>query len=324
VAKEQGWISTDCLRSDDLTKIACDNYRTIAASYDAVWIVPGQILVSADPVTTMCDPNPATFSALFPSDEKPEPVPEADADRTLDGSVLQDLVYPGAVATLGVDEIQLEPSPRSAGCKIVTPPMSSQTHSPNSAHTVDKDYVCEGFFMHSRASKAMAYSSFAQECGVSMVIRANFDQESGMPMKSYDAQRWKECDIGHTDIQFEDHGGGLPLPSSMASLLEIAEKMSKELFGAVLIHCKGGFGRSVVLCCCLAIYKYNLPGSSLLGWSRIVRPGAITTPQQEKFLLSMKGRADVLKFAKKTRPQFGEIEASDGANVGCNLACAVQ
>jgi len=35
-----------------------------------------------------------------------------------------------------------------------------------------------------------------------------------------------------------------------------------------------------------------------MGWARIVRSGAVTTPQQEHFLVSLKGRADVRRYAR--------------------------
>eukprot|EP00972_Heterocapsa_arctica_P115713 16449330-Heterocapsa_arctica.AAC.1 len=41
---------------------------------------------------------------------------------------------------------------------------------------------------------------------------------------------------------------------------------------AVLVHCKGGFGRSVVFACCLLIWEHDIPGRQLLGWVRVVRP----------------------------------------------------
>jgi hypothetical protein len=212
--------------------------------------------------------------------------------------------------------------------------------SETSAHTVCKDYTSEWMPQRSfdgtqTGGSSIAYSSFTKECGVALVIRSNFDSEPGMPRRSYDAARWKEFAIDHKNIQFEDHAGGLPAPADVCDLLEAADKMGKVSPGAVLIHCKGGFGRSVVLCCCLAIYNYDVPGSALLGWSRIARPGAITTPQQEEFLLSMKGRAEILKFAKKARrPSLGSNlsfedkldmkKATDGAKVGCSTGCAVQ
>jgi hypothetical protein len=332
LAKDQGWISTDCLSSDDLLEKVCEEYRTMVATYDAAWIIPGQILVSADPVTTMCDPNPATFSALLTSDLRFEPIPEADGDlayldavqSTVSTSIAQ---LTQSLKLQGITQTSETPkSARSIMLQGFTSKQTSGDGTPKSTDTVCKDYVDGGMFFSSAAlvGKAMAYSGFIKACGVSAIIRANFDEEPGMPMKSYNAQMWKERQVGHKDIQFEDYGGGLPLPSSVASLLETTDNMCKESAGAIaiLIHCKGGFGRSVVLCCLLAIFKYDLPGSSLLGWSRIARPGAITNPKQEEFLMSMKGRADVLKFAKKARGPSGENAAHDGAKVGCG--CVVQ
>jgi hypothetical protein len=302
VAKEQGWIDTDGLNDDDLLDQFCAGYRTMVATYDAAWIVPGKVLVSADPVTTLHDPNPETFVEIF-----------ASKDKTETDELLADDLSPVSTASTEHERVQFEIdlwSPTSHG-------QMSQT----SVITVNKDYVQNSLWMvvpSSATNKSSPYSTFLRDCGVSLVIRANFVDEPGMPRPSYDAAKWKEFDIDHENIQFEDKSGGLPTASSVASLLEA--DMSNGDRGSVLIHCKGGFGRSIVLSCCLIIYNYNVPGSALLGWCRIARPGAITTRQQELFLLSMHGRADVLKFTGKLRNK--DAAAIDGTRVSCG--CAVQ
>jgi len=41
-------------------------FKQMCAQWDATWIIPGQILLLADPVTTTLDPDPATASELVP------------------------------------------------------------------------------------------------------------------------------------------------------------------------------------------------------------------------------------------------------------------
>ncbi|CAE7628319.1 cdc-14 [Symbiodinium pilosum] len=41
-------------------------YRDLCTCWDAAWVIPGQILLLADPVTTTLDPDPATASHLIP------------------------------------------------------------------------------------------------------------------------------------------------------------------------------------------------------------------------------------------------------------------
>lgn len=79
---------------------------------------------------------------------------------------------------------------------------------------------------------------------------------------------------------------------------------------AVAIHCKSGFGRSMLLACILIIHRYDVPGRALLGWARIVRPGAFTVPEQEEFLCSLRGREDLHRHF-----------SHDNGSVKC---CAVQ
>mmetsp|Transcript_44853 Transcript_44853/g.103635 ORF Transcript_44853/g.103635 Transcript_44853/m.103635 type:complete len:95 (-) Transcript_44853:32-316(-) len=65
----------------------------------------------------------------------------------------------------------------------------------------------------------------------------------------------------------------------------------------IFVHSRSRFGRSVVLACCLAIHRLDVPGSVLLGWVRIARPGAISTRSQELFLHKLSGSEDVARYA---------------------------
>merc|ERR1712242_160063 len=56
-------------------------------------------------------------------------------------------------------------------------------------------------------------------------------------------------------------------------------------------------GRSAVLAACLAIDRFHVSGEAALGFFRIMRPGAITCPKQERFLKSLKTADDVRRFA---------------------------
>merc|ERR1719282_2044203 len=97
--------------------------------------------------------------------------------------------------------------------------------------------------------------------------------------------------IQHFDLPVSDIGGGVPNPRTVAAMIDHCAMRSPSSH-AILVHCKGGFGRSMVLACCFLIYQYNIPGCALLGWARIVRPGAITTREQESFLCCLHGQAE--------------------------------
>ena len=135
--------------------------------------------------------------------------------------------------------------------------------------------------------------------GVELVVRANRGTEPGLRSigGTYDPQVWKDVGINHLDVPFEDKWGAVPSRETVRSVLTSCRTALSS--AAVLLQSKGGFGRSVMLASCLVIYEYDVPGRSVLGWCRIARPGAVTTPQQELFLSALKGRDDVERYANR-------------------------
>jgi len=139
------------------------------------------------------------------------------------------------------------------------------------------------------------------------VVRANFDVEPGMTVKSYNRGAFTENGIQQADIRVKDIQGGLPRPVDVEQMLQLCEGLVEpdtrhRQARAVYVHCKGGFGRSVVLAACLAIDHFDVSGALVLPWCRIARPGAITTRTQELFLKSLKGRNDLRRFARMAGP----------------------
>jgi hypothetical protein len=299
-AWQHGWIDSQCLYDDTASK----QYRNMLAIYDAAWIVPAAILVAADPVTTAEDPNPETFSEVWslPSpNESPPPELAHDAPSHLN-------VSPKTMRPKG-DEAEVndgENETESTEC--------SECESVGSVETVCKDFTPAPSALSLTLKNNIAFANFAQDCGVTCVIRTNFSNEPGMPRPSYNAKNWSQLGIRHENIRYVDKNGGLPDAASIASLLLADQRVRNENPGAMLIHCKGGFGRSVVLACCLAIYRHDVPGSALLGWTRIARPGAVTNAHQEKFLMSLQGRSDVTSLAAKSGNLSSELrQLLDGA-----------
>merc|ERR1719162_1221399 len=101
------------------------------------------------------------------------------------------------------------------------------------------------------------------------------------------------------EVGFIVKNGGVPGPDLIHELLQSPIAADRDIEGprAILVHCKAGFGRSVVVACCLLIHWYDLPGRAVLGWARILRPGAITTVAQEVFLTRLRGRRDLEKYS---------------------------
>jgi hypothetical protein len=309
MAWQHGWVDPQFLCDD----IVSSKYRNMVAIYDAAWIVPGKILVAADPVTTAADPNPETFSEIWHSTNE---LASPRRSRKQSQPSPRRLVSGRIKSSQGdLDEPKFEET-ASTNC--------SECGSLGSVETVCKEFATtESTCL--QLNKSVAFAEFAQDCGVKLVIRTNYSNEPGMPLPSYDARKWSEFDIKHENIRYVDKLGGLPDAKSVASLLLAVSCMDDESLGAVLVHCKGGFGRSVVLACCLAIHRYDVPGSALLGWARIARPGAVTTVQQEQFLMSLRGRADVLSLAAKSGSQSEIFRGQDYApKTKCMAGCMVQ
>jgi hypothetical protein len=218
-------------------------------SYDAAWIVPGKILLCADPVSTAFDPNPATFESIFPSDVSIESaVLPAYDDR---------------------DEVE-------------------SVTSCDSTHTVNKDYSSDVSTNEAMDdNEHMTFVDFLHRCRVRLLVRANYPIEPGLP-GSYDSKRLVGFGIKHLDVPIADRNGGLPSADQIHKVCRACNAIIKEgSDAAIAIHCKGGFGRSAVLAACVASSCFQIPGPALLAWLRIARPGAVTTLEQERFIQNL-------------------------------------
>mmetsp|Transcript_83031 Transcript_83031/g.247719 ORF Transcript_83031/g.247719 Transcript_83031/m.247719 type:complete len:143 (-) Transcript_83031:186-614(-) len=142
-----------------------------------------------------------------------------------------------------------------------------------------------------------------------------------MPKPSYSDRALEPYGIRHANVRVVDREGGLPKKKDFAKALEVARDFwDQDPSGAVFVHCKGGFGRSVILACCLAIERFDVSGRAMLGWARIARPGAFTSPKQEMFIAGLKGREDV-RTAAGLRADCAELTTK--AAPSCT-SCVVQ
>eukprot|EP00931_Biecheleriopsis_adriatica_P073440 TRINITY_DN47722_c0_g1_i1.p1 TRINITY_DN47722_c0_g1~~TRINITY_DN47722_c0_g1_i1.p1 ORF type:complete len:532 (+),score=124.33 TRINITY_DN47722_c0_g1_i1:42-1598(+) len=231
LAASQSWIS----KSDVMSETACRAYITLWETYDACWLVPGEVIVAADPMSTVMDPNPKTVAAL--------------------GNTPKGWVGRRPEAEVG-----------------------------------DFNVLC-----------------WCKNANISLMVRANFSNEPGLKEigGSYDAKAFTSKGIGQVDVGFDDVKGGVPPVKLISTMLERCTASASERRAAVLVHCKAGFGRSMVYAACWLIHKFDVPGSSLLGWLRMCRPGAITTPDQEKFLQKLSGKQDLQKLLPSGKPGGG-------------------
>lgn len=298
VARQQGWIDAGFLRDDRSMEEQCRCYCAQLSRYDSAWLVPGEIMVGADPVTVQYDPNPATFEDL---------VPKGDGSQWEDKRVSQF----SRASTVEPESTDPDSETQSNGSGA----------SVGSVETVCKEY--DASVVRPRGEEgedSRDYASFLLDSGVKLIVRANYDAEPGMPKDSYADSTFEAYGIAQANIRINDTQGGLPKHSAVARALQHHDVLG-EGEDAVLVHCKGGFGRSMVLACCLAIRRFDVPGTALLGWSRIVRPGALTCVQQERFLKSLRGSQDVLRFAKMP---LGVVESDDKVKVSCGVPCHIQ
>ena len=56
--------------------------------------------------------------------------------------------------------------------------------------------------------------------------------------------------------------------------------------GNIVIHCLGGLGRTGLVACKL-LTEQGIPAASALEQVRAARPGAVETPEQEAYVLSL-------------------------------------
>mmetsp|Transcript_12146 Transcript_12146/g.27556 ORF Transcript_12146/g.27556 Transcript_12146/m.27556 type:complete len:399 (-) Transcript_12146:131-1327(-) len=195
-------------------------YLSLWRQYDLSWMVPGEIQVLGDPVSTVMDPDPATISSIEPKEAK-------------EGE---------------------KPSP--------------------------------------------SFVSYFQEHSVKLLVRLNLMSEPGL-RKSYDAEVFTKHSIDCLDASYDDINGGVPSKQVLRNILTKCTEVKADNEKAVTaFHCKAGFGRSVVCALTWLIYRYDLPGDVAFAWSRMCRPGSITTPQQARFLMGLKGKAPLEDMVK--------------------------
>ncbi|CAE8637375.1 unnamed protein product [Polarella glacialis] len=376
MAQQNGWVSSLCCEDAFHADLLVSGWERLALTYDASWLVPGMVIVCADPTTTVCDPNPSTFSELWPTVETPmcgqQPAPERLFESMPEDASLGSLESKGnvnakhneSISRMTCESVPEDSGPASLASKdivngqqtgsdsgmtraarlqsrltpvLISPnnmqspadgartplsplsPSSPGSHyspvSPgrtprasgrrpsvgpsvcSSTNTVCKEYgsFADMALADNHGGQVLPFFGLLQELGVKSVVRANFEMEAGMLTPSYDPTALQGLGMKHLSVPILDHNGALPEPREVAAVLEMCETLANG--NPIAVHCKGGFGRSVVLACAIAIDQFDVSGTALFGWVRIVRPGAVTCTEQERWLCSFKGRDDLRKWA---------------------------
>eukprot|EP00448_Togula_jolla_P022571 CAMPEP_0170570256 /NCGR_PEP_ID=MMETSP0224-20130122/1009_1 /TAXON_ID=285029 /ORGANISM="Togula jolla, Strain CCCM 725" /LENGTH=462 /DNA_ID=CAMNT_0010892513 /DNA_START=1 /DNA_END=1389 /DNA_ORIENTATION=+ len=297
LARDHGWLPA-CETDEDSARF-CQNYQALARIYDASWIIPGLFLVCADPLTTVCDPNPETFTAIFDDQAETHDETEALVSTPKRGAGLPESSHLGYLNDVAED----------AGDQ------PSRANSTLSCDTICKEYTPAHAYTYP-SLKTGSFFSFLQQNDIQLLVRANFLMEPGMPRKSYDGNDFVSRGVQHLDLPVPDHHGGLPSASEISRLLEAASGYATGRGDAIALHCKGGFGRSIVLASLLIVERLDVPGNALLGWVRMARPGSVNTTSQERFIAGLKGRTDVWRAANNRG-------IMSGAKTRCTPGCTV-
>jgi protein-tyrosine phosphatase len=129
---------------------------------------------------------------------------------------------------------------------------------------------------------------------VKLIVRLNKPSEPGLK-KSYDPAVFRKHGIGCLDCSYEDINGGVPSKEIIKKVVTkcLETEVDTGESSVIAFHCKAGFGRSIAVAATWMAYKYDIAGDLALAWSRITRPGSITTPQQVSYLRAMTGRDSI-------------------------------
>jgi len=125
-----------------------------------------------------------------------------------------------------------------------------------------------------------------------LLVRTNHSDERGLPGGSY-RDFFELRGVPQLEAPFPD-GTAPPnrfVEGVVSELTEVLNKLALGTFPSgisVVVHCKSGLGRSMSLIGALAVsLTPGLSGAAYLGWARLVRPGAIQTAAQERFLRAL-------------------------------------
>jgi len=129
---------------------------------------------------------------------------------------------------------------------------------------------------------------------VKLIVRLNKPSEPGLE-RSYNPAVFQKHGIGCLDCSYHDINGGVPSKEIIKKVVRKCSEMEEDNdeSGVIAFHCKAGFGRSIAMAATWMVYKYDITGHLALAWTRIARPGSITTPQQASYLYSLSGRESV-------------------------------
>jgi len=295
VAVDRGWLSTDSLPGpDSLSVLSYDaaHICTIAVAEEGTQGVGAMSLwVAADPVTTVKDPHsrpdpsevvltPKSCSTPSsrrwslnllhsPTSKHSEDVQECDPEAVWRKRAPK---RTSSLGRLGDSFLKKTAIPSKSAALIATSSKERPADLPTFARWLTNTLECR------------------------LIVRANHSNEKGLPGGSYGDffDRWG---VKQLDVPFAD---GTAPPNELVQkvvkhvkdvllILQMgARGQTADSPCSVVLHCKSGLGRSMLLIGAVAVaFTPGLRASTYFGWARLVRPGSIQTAEQERFLRAM-------------------------------------
>jgi len=107
----------------------------------------------------------------------------------------------------------------------------------------------------------------------------------------YDRQHFIQNGIEHLDVPFMD--GGVPSADIVRTFMKFVERINAQ-GGAVVVHCRGGIGRTGTLIGCYLMKEFGFSANEVVAYLRLVRPGSVSS-LQHYYLKSVE--SDLLKMS---------------------------
>lgn len=326
ISQHKGWLPVVGPAIDDavVVELAKTQHWKALMEINGVWLVPGHLLVLADPMQTVMDSHPSTLSRLYSEGAVAEKRPD-DEDLQLlhDCPHLSEPSTPRS--TIGPLQRERMPEPKGKLLPEVSKPKSkvtcvddwddvstevsdadgearpSQPEVLEASNTMQTDRVQllqpspNGMHEGKAHQVPGSFTSYFLTHQVGTIVRANSDGDlAATGPLSYSPKDLEQFGLQHFECSGRNLSGGVPTKGTIISFLSSAHSIGfgseSEEVKALAVHCTRGTGRSMVLACCLMVLVYDVPGRLVLAWARICRPGAFATSQQETFLNSLTGR----------------------------------
>eukprot|EP00418_Pyrodinium_bahamense_P043415 CAMPEP_0179204072 /NCGR_PEP_ID=MMETSP0796-20121207/101730_1 /TAXON_ID=73915 /ORGANISM="Pyrodinium bahamense, Strain pbaha01" /LENGTH=484 /DNA_ID=CAMNT_0020908949 /DNA_START=36 /DNA_END=1492 /DNA_ORIENTATION=- len=296
-ALQHGWL--------DFADVSLGARRWTALSYDAVPVCrvttpvdrfpplePQQatmtVWVAADPVTTVVDPSNRATPPMPPS----SPAHSASCYSAKSSGVRDAQL---GLSVKGPQEVhpQEEWHARSPAEGTLAK-LRSMSSLDQRRPTPGKVLGVEDEFMQ-RPQDLQAFARWlkGKACCCQLLVRANKSDERGLPGGSY-GDFFEHWGVPQLEAPFPDGTA----PPNKVVVEEVLHRVTAVVDGlqanaepaaaSVVVHCKSGLGRSMSLVGAIAVsFTPGLRGAAYFGWARLVRPGAIQSLVQERFLRAL-------------------------------------